>query len=93
MEDGAEPDTRVVQILHRLYGTGCVGKKFTTRGVAQLCGRGSTGCKFERSSEQGARCTEAHGAFVERLYGSTVGRNRGIDLNSVALIIDELTRV
>lgn len=50
-----------------------VREKAAARRVAQFCGRGDVGCKFERSAEQGAGRAEAHGAFVERLYRGAVG--------------------
>ena len=67
------PNARVVQILDRMDGTVGVREKAAAPRVAQLRGRGDVGCKFERSAQQGARRTEAHGAFVERLYGTAVG--------------------
>ena len=67
------PNARVVQIFDRMDGTDGVGEKAAARRVSQLCCRGDIAGKFERSAEQCARRTEAHGAFVERLYGSAVG--------------------
>ena len=67
------PNARIVQIFNRMDGTMGVREKATARRVAQLNGRGGVGCKFERSAEQGAGRTEAHGAFVERLYRNAVG--------------------
>ena len=66
-------NARVVQIFDRMDSTEGVREKAAARRVAQFCGRGDVGCKFERSAEQGARRTEAHGAFVERLYRNAVG--------------------